>query len=55
MWNKIIKGAKVNNDKYDIVIGLEIHAELATNTKIFCACQNKFGSAPNTNCCPVCV
>lgn len=45
----------MNNDKYDIVIGLEIHAELATNTKIFCACQNKFGSAPNTNCCPVCV
>ena len=45
----------MNNDKYDIVIGLEIHAELATNTKIFCGCQNKFGQAPNTNCCPVCV
>lgn len=40
---------------YDIVIGLEIHAELNTNTKIFCGCKNLFGQAPNTCCCPVCV
>lgn len=40
---------------YDIVIGLEIHAELKTKTKIFCGCQNKFGQQPNTNCCPICV
>jgi len=40
---------------YDVVIGLEIHAELNTNTKIFCSCKNKFGQAPNTCCCPVCV
>jgi len=42
-------------NKYEIVIGLEIHAELSTKTKAFCGCANEFGSAPNTNCCPVCV
>lgn len=40
---------------YEIVIGLEIHAELDTETKVFCSCRNAFGSDPNTNCCPVCV
>lgn len=40
---------------YDIVIGLEIHAELSTKTKVFCACENTFGNEPNTNCCPVCM
>ncbi len=40
--------------KFETVIGLEVHVELATNTKIFCACENKFGGAPNTHCCPVC-
>jgi len=40
---------------YDIVIGLEIHAELSTKTKVFCACENTFGNEPNTNCCPVCI
>ena len=40
---------------YDIVIGLEIHAELNTNTKIFCGCKNKFGQAPNTCCCAGCL
>lgn len=44
----------MSKNDYDIVIGLEIHAELNTKTKIFCSCQNKFGQAPNTNCCPVC-
>lgn len=44
----------MSKNDYEIVIGLEIHAELNTKTKIFCACQNKFGHAPNTNCCPVC-
>lgn len=42
-------------ESYEIVIGLEIHAELNTQTKIFCGCQNAFGHAPNTNCCPVCL
>ena len=41
--------------QYDVVIGLEVHAELKTNTKCFCACKNQAGSEPNTNCCPVCV
>lgn len=41
-------------DKYDVVIGLEIHAELNTKTKVFCSCKNQFGDAPNTNTCPVC-
>lgn len=40
--------------KYETVIGLEIHAELATNTKIFCSCENAFGGEPNTRVCPVC-
>ncbi len=41
-------------DGYDIVIGLEIHAELKTKTKVFCSCKNEFGAQPNTNTCPVC-
>ncbi len=40
--------------EYDIVMGLEIHAELATKTKVFCSCKNEFGDEPNTNTCPVC-
>jgi aspartyl-tRNA(Asn)/glutamyl-tRNA(Gln) amidotransferase subunit B len=41
--------------KYETVIGLEVHAQLLTATKIFCGCANHFGSAPNTNICPVCI
>jgi aspartyl-tRNA(Asn)/glutamyl-tRNA(Gln) amidotransferase subunit B len=41
--------------KYEPVIGLEVHVQLLTATKIFCACANRFGSAPNTNICPVCL
>ncbi len=40
--------------KYDTVIGLEIHAELSTNTKVFCSCSAEFGGDPNTHICPVC-
>lgn len=40
---------------YDIVIGLEIHAELLTQSKMYCGCSSKFGSEPNTQCCPVCL
>ena len=40
---------------YDIVIGLEVHAQLTTRTKIFCGCSTTFGDAPNTNTCPVCM
>lgn len=41
--------------KYESVIGLEVHTELKTNTKIFCGCQTTFGAEPNTNVCPVCL
>ena len=41
--------------KYEPVIGLEVHVQLLTATKAFCGCPNKFGSAPNTNICPVCL
>lgn len=40
--------------EYECVIGLEVHAELKTQTKIFCSCPTVFGGEPNTRCCPVC-
>lgn len=42
-------------DKYEVVIGLEVHVELATQTKIFCSCKTHFGDTPNTHVCPVCM
>ncbi len=41
--------------KYEVVIGLEIHVELMTNSKLFCGCSTTFGGEPNSNCCPVCL
>src|SRR5437868_3903558 len=41
--------------KYEPVIGLEVHVQLLTQTKIFCGCSTKFGAPPNTNVCPVCL
>ncbi len=41
--------------KYETVIGLEVHVQLATRTKIFCGCATSFGAAPNSNVCPVCL
>ena len=40
--------------KYEIVVGLEVHVELSTKSKIFCSCTTEFGGDPNTHCCPVC-
>src|SRR5438067_3832605 len=41
--------------KYEPVIGLEVHVQLLTKTKIFCGCSTRFGDPPNTNVCPVCL
>src|SRR5881396_4301955 len=41
--------------KYEPVIGLEVHAQLLTRTKIFCGCSTRFGAPPNTQVCPVCL
>jgi aspartyl-tRNA(Asn)/glutamyl-tRNA(Gln) amidotransferase subunit B len=41
--------------KYEAVIGLEVHAQMLTETKIFCGCSTKFGSEPNTQTCPICI
>lgn len=43
-----------STDGYEPVIGLEVHAELKTRTKLFCSCSTAFGTEPNTQCCPVC-
>ncbi len=42
-------------DLYEAVIGIEVHVELATKTKIFCGCRAQFGAPPNTNVCPICM
>ena len=42
-------------EDYEVVIGLEVHCELSTKTKIFCSCPTEFGGEPNTHCCPICM
>ena len=42
-------------EDYEVVIGLEVHAELSTKTKIFCSCPTSFGASPNTHVCPICM
>lgn len=44
----------MNRNDYEIVVGLEVHAELSTESKIFCSCKNKFGLEVNSQCCPIC-
>ncbi len=43
------------DQKYEPVIGLEVHAQLLTETKLFCSCSTKFGNSPNSNICPICL
>ncbi len=43
------------NKEYEVIVGMEVHAELCTRTKIFCSCKNSFGAEVNTQCCPVCM
>ena len=45
----------MSRQDYEIVIGLEVHSELSTKTKIFCSCSAEFGGAPNTHTCPICM
>ena len=42
-------------EDFEVIIGLEVHAELSTKTKIFCSCPTEFGAAPNTHTCPICM
>lgn len=45
----------MSSKDYETVIGLEVHSELSTKTKIFCSCSTEFGGEPNTHCCPICM
>ena len=45
----------MSGDGYEMVVGLEVHVQLKTRTKVFCNCSTRFGAAPNTNTCPVCL
>ena len=45
----------MSRDNYEVIIGMEVHAELSTKTKIFCSCPTTFGANPNTQVCPICM
>ena len=45
----------MSKEDYEVIIGLEVHAELSTKTKIFCSCPTEFGATPNTHVCPICM
>ncbi len=45
----------MSREDYEVVIGLEVHAELSTKTKIFCSCPTEFGGSPNSHTCPICM
>ena len=50
-----MENKELKNKKYETVIGLEIHVQLLTLSKVFCGCSTKFGKEPNTLVCPVCL
>ncbi len=50
-----VERRRSSNDRYEMVVGLEVHVQLATRTKIFCNCSTSFGAEPNANTCPVCL
>lgn len=50
-----VMNANKGNIEYETIIGLEVHAELSTATKIYCGCSTEFGGEPNTHCCPICL
>ena len=45
----------MSREDYEVIIGLEVHSELSTKTKIFCSCPTEFGADPNTHVCPICM
>jgi aspartyl-tRNA(Asn)/glutamyl-tRNA(Gln) amidotransferase subunit B len=53
--NPLMTASTLATTKYEAVIGLEVHLQLLTKTKIFCSCSTRFGDPPNTNVCPVCL
>ena len=59
MYHTIDRGPDVHEpsipDDWELVVGLEVHVELSTATKLFCGCANAFGAEPNTNVCPTCL
>jgi len=55
MSSSVVADAAEAIGRYEAVIGLEVHVQLATATKIFCGCPTSFGAPPNTNVCPVCL
>jgi aspartyl-tRNA(Asn)/glutamyl-tRNA(Gln) amidotransferase subunit B len=48
-------GVSTWDERYEMVVGLEVHVHLKTATKIFCRCSTNFGDPPNANTCPVCL
>src|SRR5205814_1687054 len=48
-------GASVSRERYEMVVGLEVHVQLKTRTKAFCGCSTDFGAPPNVNTCPTCL
>ena len=55
MSSDTVVGNPLRETPFEAVIGLEVHVQLATRTKMFCSCRNEFGRSPNSNICPVCL